>query len=207
MSLTPHVSSRIAVFAAVAGLLLVPLTGCGTADAPEASAGTPSHTRSSSPPQSSHSQESPKAPAPTQVTVPSLGIDSTLMRLGLNEDGSVEVPPAEKGMTAGWYAGGAVPGEPGPAVLIGHNDTRFGKAVFHDLHKIAEGAEITVVDGAGTAKHFTVTGKETVAKGSFPTKKVYGATGDRALRLITCDGEFDTDGHPVDNLIVYAKLS
>ncbi|NEA17817.1 sortase domain-bontaining protein, partial [Streptomyces halstedii] len=116
-------------------------------------------------------------------------------------------PPAEKGMTAGWYAGGAVPGEPGPAVLIGHNDTRFGKAVFHDLHKIAEGAEITVVDGAGTAKHFTVTGKETVAKGAFPTEKVYGATGDRALRLITCDGDFDADGHPVDNLIVYAKLS
>ncbi len=31
------------------------------------------------------------------------------MELGLNADGTVEVPPAEKGMTAGWYRGGSVP--------------------------------------------------------------------------------------------------
>ncbi|MGF1338756.1 class F sortase [Streptomyces flavovirens] len=203
MSFTPHVPSRIALFAAAAGLLLVPLTGCGAADAPEASAGTPSPTRSA---QTAHAPDSPKAPAPTRVTVPSVGIDSTLMRLGLNQDGTVEVPPAEKGMTAGWYAGGAVPGEPGAAVLIGHNDTRFGRAVFHDLHKIAKGADITVSDGAGEESHFTVTAKETVKKDGFPTEKVYGATGERVLRLITCDGDFDAEGHPVDNLIVYATL-
>ncbi|NEA17405.1 class F sortase, partial [Streptomyces halstedii] len=148
----------------------------------------------------------PKAPAPTRVTVSSAGVDSTLMRLGLNRDGTVEVPPAEKGMTAGWYAGGAIPGEPGAAVLIGHNNTRFGKAVFHDLHKITKGADITVTNGAGEKSHFTVTGKETVAKDVFPTEKVYGATGERVLRLITCDGDFDNEGHPVDNLIVYATL-
>ncbi|WP_326700963.1 class F sortase [Streptomyces sp. NBC_01754] len=205
MPRTPHVSSRIAVSAAAACLLLVPLTGCGTADAPDTSAGTSSHTRSaqSAPPPS---QETAEVPAPTQVTVASLGIDSTLMRLGLNQDGTVEVPPAEEGMTAGWYAGGAVPGEPGAAVIIGHNDTRFGKAVFHDLREIAEGADISVTDGAGQENHFTVTGKETVSKDGFPTDKVYGATKDRVLRLITCDGEFDADGHPVDNLIVYATL-
>lgn len=39
-----------------------------------------------------------------------------------------------------------------------------------------------------------------------PTEKVYGPTQDRALRLITCDGDFDAQGHPVNNLIVYAKL-
>jgi LPXTG-site transpeptidase (sortase) family protein len=152
------------------------------------------------------SPEAPKAPAPTRLAVPSLGIDSTLLRLGLNEDGTVEVPPAEKGMTAGWYAGGAVPGEPGAAVLIGHNDTRFGKAVFHDLHTIAKGADIAVSDGEGEKTHFTVTGTETVRKNAFPTEKVYGATDERVLRLITCDGAFDAAGHPVDNLIVYATL-
>ncbi|MFD9034086.1 class F sortase [Streptomyces sp. NPDC059567] len=143
---------------------------------------------------------------PTRVSIPSLGIDSDLMRLGLNRDGTVEVPPADKGMTAGWYTGNPRPGEPGAAVIIGHNDTRFGEAVFHDLKRIRKGATVDVRDGDGDGGtvRFTVTGTETVAKNAFPTERVYGATEGRALRLITCDGAFDTAGHPVDNLIVYA---
>ncbi|MCT2542342.1 MULTISPECIES: class F sortase [Streptomyces] len=147
------------------------------------------------------------AAAPVRISIPSLGIDSELMRLGLNQDGTVEVPPAEKGMTAGWYTGGAAPGERGAAVVIGHNDTRFGKAVFHDLKKIAEGADIAVRNDRGAELHFRVTATETVSKKAFPTEKVYGSTGARTLRLITCDGAFDAQGHPVDNLIVYANRS
>ncbi|MET7714646.1 class F sortase [Streptomyces sp. NPDC005407] len=143
---------------------------------------------------------------PAQVAIPSIGVASSLMRLGLNKDGTVQVPPADKGMTAGWYTGGAVPGERGAAVIIGHNDTRFGKAVFHDLKKITKGADIAVRSTRGTTAHFTVTGTETVSKSAFPTEKVYGATGERALRLVTCSGDFDDQGHPVDNLIVYATL-
>ncbi|MCX4735981.1 class F sortase [Streptomyces sp. NBC_01363] len=147
------------------------------------------------------------AAAPVRVSISSLGIDSELMRLGLNGDGTVEVPPADKGMTAGWYTGGATPGEPGAAVIIGHNNTRFGKAVFHDLKKIGKGADIAVKNDRGTELHFRVTGTETVSKKTFPTQKVYGATRTRTLRLITCDGAFDAQGHPVDNLIVYANRS
>ncbi|MEV7871060.1 class F sortase [Streptomyces sp. NPDC088124] len=145
-----------------------------------------------------------KAAAPAKVDIPSLGISSSLMDLGLNEDGTVEVPPAEKGMTAGWYTGGAIPGEAGAAVIIGHNDTRYGKAVFHDLKKITKGAAITVTDDEGAAKRFTVKDTESVSKNAFPTDKVYGRTDTPVLRLITCDGDFDAEGHPVNNLIVYA---
>ncbi|MFD6290443.1 class F sortase [Streptomyces sp. NPDC060205] len=147
------------------------------------------------------------AAAPAEVAVPSVGITSSLMELGLNTDRTVQVPPAEEGMTAGWYTGGAVPGDIGAAVIIGHNDTRFGEAVFHDLKKIKKGADINVTDKTGKALHFTVTATESVAKNAFPTKKVYGPTQERALRLITCDGDFDAQGHPVDNLIVYATAS
>ncbi|MGW6457003.1 class F sortase [Streptomyces sp. NPDC055078] len=146
------------------------------------------------------------APAPVQVSIPSIGVTSSLMRLGLNKDRTVEVPPPEKGMTAGWYSGAAVPGEPGASVIIGHNATRFGKAVFHDLKKIGKGAEIAVRNSAGKTARFAVTGTETVKKNAFPTQKVYGGTNGRELRLITCDGGFDAQGHPVDNLIVYATL-
>ncbi|WP_329599977.1 class F sortase [Streptomyces pseudovenezuelae] len=165
--------------------------------APAAASGAPKSERPAA--------DAPAAPA--EVAVPSVGITSSLMELGLNKDRTVQVPPAEEGMTAGWYTGGAVPGQIGAAVIIGHNDTRFGKAVFHDLKKIKEGADITVTDKSGKALHFTVTATESVAKNAFPTEKVYGPTQERALRLITCDGDFDAQGHPVDNLIVYATAS
>lgn len=178
------------------------LTACAepppSAAAPPAAASTPS---SSAPTSKNTSAD------PAQVTIPSLKIHSSLMRLGLNADGTVEVPPAEQGMTAGWYTGGAVPGRPGAAVLIGHNDTRFGRAVFHDLKDIRKGAEVVVRAGDGRSLSFTVTGKETVSKKAFPTERVYGATKGSTLRLVTCDGAFDAEGHPVDNLIVYANLS
>ncbi|MER6017392.1 class F sortase [Streptomyces anulatus] len=233
-SRTPHRFRRTtALLTAVAAC--VALAGCSSAE-PSASSssasGAPAASASSSAPDETESGSSgtsgssgstastgstgstgssgtdePDQPAPAHVSIPSIGVRSALMELGLNADGTVEVPPAEKGMTAGWYTGGSAPGAPGPAVLIGHNDTRFGRAVFHDLKKIREGAEVLVRNAAGKTLRFTVTGKETVDKKAFPTEKVYGPTKDSTLRLITCDGEFDAQGHPVDNLIVYGALA
>ncbi|MGC5565522.1 class F sortase [Streptomyces sp. FR-108] len=197
---TPAALARLALVVPVA---LTMLTGCSSA-APDKSAAPVSVTAPGTPSPIKGAARTERPAAPTKVAIPSVGITSSLMELGLNTDGTVEVPPADKGMTAGWYTGGSVPGEPGAAVIIGHNDTRFGKAVFHDLHKITKGADITVTDAQGDAAHFTVTGTESVSKSSFPTKKVYGPTQDRALRLITCDGDFDAQGHPVNNFIVYA---
>ncbi|MEV0039521.1 class F sortase [Streptomyces sp. NPDC050804] len=181
--------------------VLAVLTGCSSAPGPAVPASAPAAGTASP-----GAPETERPAAPTEVAISSIGVTSSLMELGLNADRTVEVPPAEKGMTAGWYTGGAVPGEAGAAVIIGHNDTRYGKAVFHDLKKIAKGADITVTNDRGESAHFTVTGTESVGKDSFPTERVYGPTGDHALRLITCDGDFDAQGHPVNNLIVYATL-
>ncbi|MFI7892666.1 class F sortase [Streptomyces sp. CACIS-1.16CA] len=206
---TPHRFRRTAaLLTAVAAC--VALAGCSSAEPSAATATAPPASArddaGSGPTARSRADETERS-APTEVTIPSIGVRSTLMELGLNADGTVEVPPAEKGMTAGWYRGGSVPGAPGPAVLIGHNDTRFGRAVFHDLKDIREGAEVLVRDGAGKTLRFTVTGKEAVSKKAFPTERVYGPTKGSTLRLITCDGEFDAEGHPVDNLIVYSDLA
>ncbi|MFI6080442.1 class F sortase [Streptomyces sp. NPDC051217] len=196
--------------ARVVPLILIVLTGCSSAPgtAPEDPA-----TGTGAPGRNAVGTPSPRTPAavgrpaaPVEVEIPSIGVKSSLMELGLNTDGTVEVPPPDKGMTAGWYTGGAAPGEAGAAVIIGHNDTRFGKAVFHDLKKITKGADIMVRNSLGESARFTVTGSESVSKDSFPTDKVYGRTRDHALRLITCDGDFDAEGHPVNNLIVYATL-
>lgn len=216
MPRTPQFLRRTAlpVHACLALTALIALTGCSDASpakSPAAAGSTePSATTTTPGPgtasaSTSGSSSAKSASPPVRVSIPSLGISSAVMRLGLNPDRSVEVPPADKGMTIGWYTGGSVPGQPGPAVLIGHNDTRYGRAVFHDLKKIAKGADIAVRDDRGTEIHFEVTGRETASKKAFPTSRVYGRTEARALRLITCDGSFDAAGHPVDNLIVYAE--
>lgn len=193
--------------AALALLAVLALAGCSSAE--PADTAPVAHPSTAATPSGSAAGPAPSAPpakaaAPSRITISSIGVDSSLMPLGLQTDGTVEVPPADKGMTAGWYTGGAVPGERGASVIIGHNSTRFGRAVFHDLREIAEGADITVRDAQGKEIHFKVTGRETASKQEFPTKRVYGTTGEKALRLVTCDGAFDAQGHPVDNLIVYA---
>ncbi|MEU5717524.1 class F sortase [Streptomyces sp. NPDC020403] len=217
MSRTTHVLSTAVLPTLTALVMLAPVAGCSSPDAARPAAASPSAStgrtagtdgtgKSDGPAQAGAPAKDTKTATPVEVSVPSLSVTAPLMRLGLNQDGTVEVPPAEKGMTAGWYTGGAVPGEPGAAVIIGHNDTRFGKAVFHDLKKITRGADIVVRDGNGGRTRFTVTGTETVRKNAFPTEKVYGATREPVLRLVTCDGGFDAAGHPVDNLIVYASV-
>jgi hypothetical protein len=52
---------------------------------------------------------------------------------------------------------------------------------------------------------FDVRGVERWPKAHFPTKRVFGATHDATLRLITCGGAFNqATGHYLDNTIVYA---
>ncbi|MBZ6472261.1 sortase domain-containing protein [Streptomyces griseocarneus] len=148
-----------------------------------------------------------RAEEPSRVSIPSIGVDSPLIRLTRNKDGSVRVPPPEKGMTAGWYTGSAQPGTPGAAVIVGHSDSHGGKAVFHDLDKVGEGTVIDIRRGDGAVLHFAVTGTEKATGGAFPAHKVYGETKERVLRLVTCAGEPSAgDGHRAENLIVYATL-
>ncbi|WP_207841596.1 class F sortase [Williamsia soli] len=60
--------------------------------------------------------------------IPSIGVDSTLMGLELDQTGAMQVPPA--GFPAGWYTGAPSPGEDGPAVIAGHVDWDGEPGVF-----------------------------------------------------------------------------
>jgi hypothetical protein len=64
------------------------------------------------------------APTPVRLHLPTLGVESELIALGLEDDGALEVP--EDPHVAGWWTGGADPGERGPAVVVGHVDSHKG---------------------------------------------------------------------------------
>jgi sortase (surface protein transpeptidase) len=143
---------------------------------------------------------------PVRVQAPSVGIDSTLARLGTDADGAL-MPPADFDR-AGWFAAGPAPGEIGPAVIAGHVDSHTGPAVFFRLAELAVGDPVVVRRADGTTATFTVTAVDRYAKSRFPTADVYGPTPDPQLRLITCGGEFDRQRHSYsDNVVVSARLA
>jgi hypothetical protein len=179
--------------------------------APEAGRPPVERTPESGPP--SPGQRSGAAPVlprsePLRLDIPRIGVHVPLSRLGLNPDGTVQVPPADRPEQAGWYAPGYAPGERGPAVLLGHVDGGGRKGVFYDLGRLRPGDTVSVTRADGSVAAFTVQSVEQVPKSGFPSQRVYGPLDHAALRLVTCGGTFDRrSGHYTDNIIVYARLS
>ena len=140
---------------------------------------------------------------PVRLRIPALGISSPLLHLGLAPDRSIEVP-GDYG-TAGWFAQGPRPGQPGPAVILGHIDSKAGPGVFFRLATLPVGANVFVDRADGSTVDFRVKGTQHVAKTAFPTDLVYAPTLEPSLRLVTCGGVFDrAKGSYLDNVIVYA---
>lgn len=144
---------------------------------------------------------------PETVDVPKIGAFSTLVPLGLNADGTIQVPPVSEPRQAGWYQLGPTPGEAGPAVILGHVDGNKQEGIFWRLKELAPGDRISVARRDGSTARFVVTRVEQIDKDEFPTDAVYGDTAGPELRLITCGGSFDRAAHSyLDNVIVYAAL-
>ena len=142
---------------------------------------------------------------PTRIEVPSIGVDSSLMGLGLDAQGAMQVPA--EGFPAGWYTGAPTPGETGPAVIAGHVDWAGVPGVFFELANLEPGAEISVTREDGSIARFEVTEVTTFPKDEFPTDLVYGTLDYAGLRLITCGGAFDEGASSYqDNVVAFAKL-
>ena len=147
------------------------------------------------------------AAVPTRVRVPSLDVDSPLMELGLQEDGTVEVPPTGEGSPAGWYRNSPTPGERGPAILLGHVGNAHGRlGVFGRLAELAPGDVVEVDREDGTTAVFRVDRAVSYERSEFPVDEVYGNTDDAQLRLITCDAYSAWTGRWEANHVVYATL-
>jgi hypothetical protein len=144
---------------------------------------------------------------PVTVDIPSIGVHSSLLSLGLNADGTVQVPSGTSYDEAGWYRFSPTPGSLGPAVILGHVSGARGASVFFRLGDLRPGNRARVTRRDGSIAVFEVTGVRRYPKDQFPTQLVYGNTNHAALRLITCGGPFDfSTGHYLDNVVVFATL-
>ncbi|MFC4016800.1 class F sortase [Micromonospora sp. GCM10011542] len=145
------------------------------------------------------------ASRPIRLSVPSIRIAAPVAPVGQAADGSIAVPPLERHNETGWYDRGPTPGEPGPAVIVGHVDTKSGPSVFHDLGKVRPGDLIEVTRADRSVVVFRVDTVEHFPKDRLPAERIYGHDGPPGLRLITCGGDWvgGRTGY-ADNIIVFA---
>lgn len=146
----------------------------------------------------------PRTSGGTQkLRIPALGVDANVVPVGLERDGSMEIPGASE---AGWYWPGPRPGSIfGSAVIAAHVDYNGKRGVFFDLRKLAAGSNVTVTDERGDVHTYVVTERFQVNKDELPIDELFRGGGAHVLTLITCGGAFDSGvGHYDDNIVVRA---
>ncbi len=212
----PRVARRIArdprfVVLPVIGLFLGLVAGLFFSDAasvPEVAVADPAPLRppiepSEAPPRKREAAKPRRIAVPTTVEIPAIDVRARIVPVGLNVDGSMEVP--DFGL-AGWYTKGPRPGQPGPAVVVAHVDSKAGPDVFYRLRELEQGDVIRIRRANGTSETWTMRSGEQTHKDELPVDRIWNATREPVLRLVTCGGSFNgATGHYEDNIIVYAK--
>jgi Sortase domain len=143
---------------------------------------------------------------PVRLRIPALGMSIQVGTLGLNADGTVQVP---SGTTQpGWFDLGPTPGQLGSAVLLGHVDSHLGPGVFFQLRTLTAGDQVDVDLADGETAQFTVDSVDQFSKQAFPDQRVYGSHGSSAMQLVTCGGVFDHQtGSYLSNVVVFTSLT
>lgn len=193
---------------ALAAGLLVGYFVFGGSDATTAGPAAAGPTASVDPPQPGSPVVTALARAePVQIDIPAIEVSSSLVDLGLNGDGTLEVPVDFA--KAGWFTDGNYPGDPQgpPGLIAGHVDDVTGPAVFYRLTELAVGAEVLITRADNSVAVFTVTESQQYPKDSLPTDEIYAPVGDSEIVLITCTGDFDDAARSYrDNFVVRARL-
>jgi len=223
----PHARRRsvlltaAAIVLAVAGIgaVALGLRDSGSTPTPppaKPAAGSPSTSAEDPGPSAGGGKTSPRESAieqlelsyspPVRLRVPTIGVSSSLVTLGLDDDGVMETPePVDR---AGWFEPSPPPGIPGATVIAGHVTWDREPSVFFRLGDLSPGDRIAVTRKDGARVTYTVTRIGSFPKDGFPTRAVYDQPSRSELRLITCGGEYDeAASRYLDNVIVWAKIS
>jgi len=156
--------------------------------------------------------EAPAVGVPLSLVIPSIGVKSPLLAVGMTKLAAMAAPEGGAGSPdwsdTFWYRGSAVPGAVGTATIAGHIDDRFGDyAVFGRLSQLVRGDRIYVRNTkTGFSEQFVVTGSHayTIAQATAlrVLDVIYGtgppqgepaqpsSDGLAHLSLVTCAGQW-----------------
>src|SRR3546814_363336 len=123
------------------------------------------------------------------IRIPKLGIDASVVSVGLTPDGAVDTP--RNIWEAAWYNGSAKPGALGQSFINGHASSTDG-ALFGRLEELAAGDEIQIVKGDGSVVNYRVAEVFIVDRHDVDMSSMLRPYGDasRGLGLLTCDGDW-----------------
>jgi len=140
---------------------------------------------------------------PVRLVIPAINVDTTIEYVGNNASGDMDT--SKSATDVAWYKYGALPGDPGSAVIAGHVVGSSGQAgVFIDLAKLQKGDIISVIDAKGLSASFTVRLSQTYDP-SQTDSEVFNSSSGTHLNLITCSGDWDaTSRHYLSRLVVFA---
>jgi sortase A len=145
-----------------------------------------------------HAQE--EAALPTNISIPSIGLDYPIQYMGLDKLDRMDVPTNKK--RVGWYKPGTVPGETGSAVLAAHV-----YAAFKNLAKANIGDEVLITDTNGSQLKFIIKEKKVFDLSNMSANELFNDSRGKLLKLITCSGKKTGDDRGYDKrLVVTAEL-
>jgi len=139
----------------------------------------------------------PPAPAradahasPRRLRIPTMGVDSAVVDLGITERGEWELPTVE----VGWYRHTTAPGAVGNAVLVGHLNDSWGlPRVFARLKDVRLGDTIEVESAPATGAPARLVRYVVSEKRLVPSTAVdmMDPSAGARLTLFTCAGTWD----------------
>lgn len=144
---------------------------------------------------------------PTRISIPAIGVSAPVHGVGKAADGTIATPSLNLRNEAGWFKEGPTPGQFGPAIIVGHVDTKDKPAVFARLKDLTPGAKIEIKRRNRDVAIFEVNSVEQFNKDALPVSRVHQDYSRPSLRLITCGGSWvGGDTGYADNVIVFASL-
>jgi Sortase domain len=114
---------------------------------------------------------------PVSIAIPAIALDARVVPVGLRGDRTMEMPAVD---LAGWYELGPRPGAGGPAVIVGHVDSRRGPAVFFRLGELRRGDRVVVGQRGGPARSFRVERVERHPRRRSRPVRIWTAPGNRS---------------------------
>lgn len=138
---------------------------------------------------------------PKKITIPSVGVDGCIQRVGIDQNKAIAVPTNVN--VAGWYVNSPVPGEKGVSIIDGHVQGRYSSAIFGKIKDLKAGDTINIMLGNGTDRSFEVVSVKSYSVEETNKQQFVQLEGvERQLTLITCGGRFDPKSQSYDQRVV-----
>jgi hypothetical protein len=136
--------------------------------------------------------------------MPRLALDQPVLAVGVRSDGQMALP--EHPTDFGWFAGGAAPGEPaGAAVIGGHVDSiKYGVGPLARLSSARPGDRLDIAMSDGQVLGFVVQDVQLLPRRTLPVDQLFRMDGPPVVRLVTCGGPYEAGSGYADNVVVTA---